>query len=241
MNLFFGGRDALDASVRSLLLDKIKTFEFVLRALRPRLLPFHSFTCHVSFSSFIYFIPTMRFRAKAGCEQFQFVADAFQQFQKLSETCTIKFTPEYIFVAANENAGGQDGVPAFAKFDQSVLFFDYRIEARAANTICLEMKPAHLLRATRALKDTPEITLSLTKKKGNPKLTLSAKDTRGVDYIQDVSTTGVFLPSCLLSFSLCFFLLGAQLTLLMSCQPGPRGSISSRRARSNGRTHVVNS
>ena len=193
--------------VFSLLLDKIKTFEFVLRALRPRLLPFHSFTCHVSFSSFIYFIPTMRFRAKAGCEQFQFVADAFQQFQKLSETCTIKFTPEYIFVAANENAGGQDGVPAFAKFDQSVLFFDYRIEARAANTICLEMKPAHLLRATRALKDTPEITLSLTKKKGNPKLTLSAKDTRGVDYIQDVSTTGVFLPSCLLSSCLLVFFL----------------------------------
>ena len=154
----------------------------------------------------------MRFRAKAGCEQFQFMADAFQQFQKLSETCTIKFTPEYIFVAANENAGGQDGVPAFAKFDQSVLFFDYRIEARAANTICLQIKPAHLLRATRALKDTPEITLSLTKKKGNPKLTLSAKDTRGVDYIQDVSTTGVFLPSCLLSSCLLVFFLLAFLS-----------------------------
>ena len=143
------------------------------------------------------------------------MADAFQQFQKLSETCTIKFTPEYIFVAANENAGGQDGVPAFAKFDQSVLFFDYRIEARAANTICLQIKPAHLLRATRALKDTPEITLSLTKKKGNPKLTLSAKDTRGVDYVQDVSGGGggggcLFFSSF---FSLCFFLLGVQFDL----------------------------
>jgi hypothetical protein len=193
----------------------------------------------------------MRFRAKAGCEQFQFMADAFQQFQKLSETCTIKFTPEYIFVAANENAGGQDGVPAFAKFDQSVLFFDYRIEARAANTICLQIKPAHLLRATRALKDTPEITLSLTKKKGNPKLTLSAKDTRGVDYVQDVSGGGGGGGGCL------FFLLSSRFvfscseynltcflkmcsSLLMSCQPGTRGSFGSRRTRSNGRTHVVN-
>ena len=214
-------------------------------------LPRFSYTCHVSLSSFIYFIPTMRFRAKAGCEQFQFMADAFQQFQKLSETCTIKFTPEYIFVAANENAGGQDGVPAFAKFDQSVLFFDYRIEARAANTICLQIKPAHLLRATRALKDTPEITLSLTKKKGNPKLTLSAKDTRGVDYVQDVSGGGGGGGGCL------FFLLSSRFvfscseynltcflkmcsSLLMSCQPGTRGSFGSRRTRSNGRTHVVN-
>ena len=131
----------------------------------------------------------MRFRGKAGCEQFQFLADAFQQFQKLSDIVTVKFTPEHIHVAANENAGGTDGVPAYAKFDQNVLFFDYRIEARANNTICLEMKPEHLLRATRALKDTPEITLALTKKRGNAKLTLTAKDTRGVDYVQDVPVT----------------------------------------------------
>jgi len=132
----------------------------------------------------------MRFRAKAGCEQFQFLADSFQQFQKLSDKCTVKFTPDYIFVAANEAASGaNDGVPAYAKFDQNILFFDYRIEARAENTICLEMQPAHLLRATRALKETPEISLALTKKRGNAKLTLTAKDTRGVDYIQDIPVT----------------------------------------------------
>lgn len=94
-----------------------------------------------------------------------------------------------IFCCANENAGGSDGVPAYAKFDQNILFFDYRIEARADNTICLSMKPAHFLRATRALKDTPEITLALTKKRGNAKLTLTAKDTRGVDYVQDIPVT----------------------------------------------------
>ena len=129
----------------------------------------------------------MRFRAKAGSEQFQFLADVIQHVHRISDDCLIKFSPNAIHIAANENQSGTgDGLPLFAKLMPLELFFDYRIEARAENKIMVSMKPSHMLRASRALKDAPEVTISLTKKRGLAKLTLTARDSRGVDYVQDV-------------------------------------------------------
>eukprot|EP00946_MAST-07B_sp_MAST-7B-sp1_P003525 g3525.t1 len=129
----------------------------------------------------------MRFRAKAGSEQFQFLADVVQHVHRLSETCLVKLGPTAIHLACNENQSGTgDGLPVFAKLSPGDLFFEYRIEARANNHILMSLKPTHMLRAARALRDTPEVTMTLTKKRGLAKLTLTARDARGVDYVQDV-------------------------------------------------------
>ena len=96
----------------------------------------------------------MRFRAKAGSEQFQFLADVVQHVHRLSATMLLKLGPSAIHLACNENQSGTgDGLPLFAKLSPADLFFEYRLEARANNHILMSLKPAHLLRAARALRE----------------------------------------------------------------------------------------
>jgi hypothetical protein len=95
----------------------------------------------------------MRFRAKAGSEQFQFLADVVQHLHRLSASMLLKLGPTAINLACNEHQSGTgDGLPVFAKLSPADLFFEYRLEARANNHILVSLKPAHLLRAARALR-----------------------------------------------------------------------------------------
>lgn len=132
--------------------------------------------------------PQMRFRARAGAEQYQLIADVVQAIHVPGEFLCLHLTKDNFRTVVNRNHAGQGSeiIPSYASFDSEVLFFDYRIESRADNQICLECDPGQFLRASRSVKKAPEVTFTLTRKNGLPRITLEAVMVNGVHVTQDI-------------------------------------------------------
>ena len=131
----------------------------------------------------------MRFRARVGADQYQLITDVIQAMYKQGEFLCLKFTRNFLHVIVNNTGAGKssDVVPTFAKFNAAdILFFEYLVESRANNEICVECDPIQLLRASRSVKDAPEVVLKLTKKQSTARITLEATMINGVKVIQDV-------------------------------------------------------
>lgn len=131
----------------------------------------------------------MRFRARAGADQYQLITDVIQAMHRQGEFLCLKFTSRFLHAIVNNSGAGKgsDIIPTFAKFAAAdILFFEYLVESRANNEICVECDPLQFLRASRSVKDAPEVVLKLTKKQSTARITIEATMINGVKVTQDV-------------------------------------------------------
>ena len=69
----------------------------------------------------------MRFRARAGADQYQLVTDVVQAMHRPGEFLYLKLTKTYLHAIVNNCGAGKgaDVVPTFAKFNAAeILFFE---------------------------------------------------------------------------------------------------------------------
>ena len=131
----------------------------------------------------------MRFRGRIGADQLQLISDVVQAMYRQGEFLCLKLTPTHLHAIVNcSNSAGSNGViPTFAKFNAAeILFFEYLVESNTNNEICLECDPLQFLRASRSVKEAPEVLLTLKKRQEIPRIVLEATMINGVRVTQDV-------------------------------------------------------
>jgi hypothetical protein len=130
----------------------------------------------------------MRFRARAGADQYQLIVDVVQAVHVPGEFLCFHLKPDSLRVVVNQNNVGHrhDITPSFATFDTNTFFFEYRVESRANDEIFLRCDPVQFLRASRSVKAAPETFFKLTQKNGLPRITLEAIMVNGAQVTQDI-------------------------------------------------------
>ncbi|CAM9263793.1 unnamed protein product, partial [Phaeothamnion confervicola] len=93
--------------------------------------------------------------------------------EKIGSACIVHLSPEKVWMCAQ--ASYQDDMAVYAELKKDLLFEEYRIASQADNCIMFEINATILLRALTSVKNAPMCQIKLTKRQGQPCLSIETR------------------------------------------------------------------